>query len=64
MRRKESYLLAAVLLIVAALSGCTGAPEPALTQPPETQPAQSLGEVYLYGEQHGSEAVLDRELEL
>lgn len=48
-----------LLLSVAMLSGCTRASAPVSSQPPELP-----GQIYLYGESHGSQAVMDRELEL
>lgn len=48
-----------ILLSAAMLSGCIQRPVPA-----PAQKAQQQGLLYLYGESHGSQAVLDRELEL
>lgn len=58
MERNRFHLWAGVLLSIALLSGCAQ-PIPTPTQPPQPQ-----GQIYLYGEQHGSQAVIDRELEL
>lgn len=59
MGKRGIRLWAGLLLGVAVLSGCKQTPPPDAAEPSQTQ-----GEIYLYGESHGSQAVMDRELEL
>lgn len=57
--KKKGFSLLAALLAIFALAGCAETPESV-----PDQFSQVEGQLYLYGEKHGSQAVMDRELEL
>lgn len=71
--KKNMALIVALLLTLAACGTDMPKPEPsttpteatATTQPPSTAtPAAPVGNIYLYGEVHANERILERELEL
>lgn len=61
MKRTRYVALALVLVLLTALAGCSKASAP--TNKPASA-AQPSGQIYLYGEQHSVEKILDREFEL
>lgn len=62
MKNIKFYTLALVLvLLTAALTACSNKPAPVNKTAPTSQPT---GQIYLYGEQHGVDKILDKELEL
>lgn len=62
MKNLKSFKFAIVLIIVAALVACS---DSSTTQVDTTNPSDPLtGQIYLYGEQHGVEKILEKELEL
>ena len=60
-KRISIFVLAIVLIIIPALSACSNKPLQAEVSAP---PSQSQGQIYLYGEQHGVEQILNKEFEL
>jgi len=61
MKNTRFLTLAAVLIMISTLSACSNKPSQA--EIPES-PSQSQGQIYLYGEQHGVEKILNKEFEL
>ncbi|MPM38897.1 hypothetical protein SDC9_85528 [bioreactor metagenome] len=61
MKLKRLLALVLACTLLTGLSACAEAPAPsAVTQPP----SHSQGQLYLYGEAHGVEKIMNRELEL
>lgn len=61
MKNKRLFILAAVSIILIALVACSdGAMPTDITAPSD----QLIGQIYLYGEHHGVEKILEKELEL
>ncbi len=61
MKKARSLALAAALFFLAALSACSNKPAPEFEAGLSEQPE---GEIFLYGEMHGVESILDKEAEL
>ena len=61
MRNTKFYILAIVIFTFIGMAACSGGSMPNNTS---LSPANSTGQIYLYGEQHGEEALMERELEL
>jgi hypothetical protein len=61
MKNIRFFSLALVLVLLLALTACSDNPAPINKPASSSQPS---GQIYLYGEQHGVEKILDKELEL
>ncbi len=57
MKHKIIYIFITIILLLGA-AGCTNKSKPVSNLPAST------GQIYLYGEQHGSDPILEKELEL
>lgn len=60
MKNRRPFLFAITLTMILLLSGCSNN----TTQSDISTPPQSSGQIYLYGETHGVEKIIDKEFEL
>ncbi len=61
MKKSRFFALAAILFILSILAACSNSTAPDAMVTPVSS---SAGRIYLYGEQHGVEKILEKELEL
>lgn len=61
MKNLKLSVLAAALITLSVLAACSDSPAPGDATPPSPQ---SSGQIYLYGEEHAVDLILDKELEL
>lgn len=58
MRKTKFGVLATVIVLLLGMAACSDTPAPKNT------PSVSAGQIYLYGEQHGVDAILEKEFEI